>query len=66
MDLVNLLEKALGRRAQLQFLPEQPGDMAITYADISRARRMLAYDPQTPIELGIQKFAAWYKEQRRT
>lgn len=61
-DLIGHLESALGRKAQLQFLPEQPGDMAITYADISRARRMLAYDPRTPIEAGIRKFAAWFKD----
>lgn len=65
VDLISHLEKELGRKAQLQFLPEQPGDMVITYADISRARRVLAYDPQTPIELGIRKFATWYEEQRR-
>jgi UDP-glucuronate 4-epimerase len=65
VDLIGHLERALERKAQLQFLPEQPGDMEITYADISRARRVLAYDPQTPIEAGIGKFAAWFKEQKQ-
>lgn len=65
VHLIGHLERALDRKARLEFLPEQPGDMAITCADISRARRVLAYDPQTPIEVGIEKFAAWYREQRR-
>lgn len=66
LDLIGHLERALERKAQLRFLPEQPGDMEITFADISRARRLLAYNPQTPIEAGIRKFAAWFKEQRQS
>ncbi len=60
LELIAVLEKALGKKARLRFLPEQPGDMPITYADIGRARRLLNYDPQTPIEAGIEKFAEWF------
>lgn len=65
LDLIGMLERALDRKASLKFLPEQPGDVPITYADIDHARRVLAYDPKTPIEAGIVKFAEWYLGQRR-
>lgn len=60
LELIALLEKALGRKAQLRFLPEEPGDMAVTCADVSRAERLLGYRPKTAIEDGIGKFVAWY------
>jgi UDP-glucuronate 4-epimerase len=63
-ELISLLERALGRRAQLQFFPEQAGDMKITYADITRAREALGYAPATRIEAGIGKFADWYLKER--
>ena len=60
MELVTSLEDALGKKARLLRLPEQPGDMKITYADISRAREMLGYNPQTPFREGIRIFADWF------
>jgi UDP-glucuronate 4-epimerase len=42
-------------------LPDQPGDVPLTFADIGRARAELGYDPQTPLELGLEKFAAWWR-----
>jgi UDP-glucuronate 4-epimerase len=65
LDLIRLLEGALGKKARLQFLPDQAGDMAITYADISRAREMLGYAPSTPVQEGIRKFAEWFVQTRR-
>jgi UDP-glucuronate 4-epimerase len=65
LDLIRLIEEALGKKAELEFLPEQPGDMSITYADISRARREIGYAPTTPIESGIQKFADWFLKPSR-
>jgi UDP-glucuronate 4-epimerase len=64
LELIRLLEGALGRQARLQFLPEQAGDMAITYADITRAREILAYNPSTPIQEGIRRFAEWFLQAR--
>jgi UDP-glucuronate 4-epimerase len=61
MEMVRHLEDALGKKALLRFLPDQPGDMAITYADISRARRILGYNPQKPFKEGIRLFAEWFK-----
>jgi UDP-glucuronate 4-epimerase len=59
-ELISNLEAALGKKAIRRSYPNQPGDMLITYADISRARRILGYQPTTPIEEGIRKFARWY------
>jgi UDP-glucuronate 4-epimerase len=60
LALIVELENALGKKARRHFLPDQPGDMKITYADISKARRILGYQPTTPIEEGIRKFADWF------
>jgi len=61
LELVRHLEDALGMKALLRFLPNQLGDVDITYADISRARRLLGYNPRTPIQEGIRLFAEWFK-----
>ncbi len=63
--LIQLLEAALGRKAILEYRPEQPGDVPITYADIGLARKELNYHPVTPIEDGIRQFAAWFKTNAR-
>jgi UDP-glucuronate 4-epimerase len=65
LELVEHLENALGIKARRRFLPDQPGDMSITYADISRARRILGYNPKRPIKEGIQLFADWFLESKR-
>lgn len=64
-ELVTLLENALGKRAEIDWQPMQPGDVPQTFADITKARTLLAYDPQTPIEDGIQRFVAWFLDNRR-
>ena len=61
-ELVSLLEGALGRKAEVEELPEQPGDVPITYADISKARRLLSYDPQVGIEEGVERFVRWFRD----
>jgi UDP-glucuronate 4-epimerase len=60
-ELVSLLEDALGKKAEIKELPEQPGDVPITYADISKARRLLGYDPHVDIEEGIERFVRWFR-----
>lgn len=62
-ELVQLIEKAVGKKAQLRQLPAQPGDVPITYADISKAKRLLGYNPQVTIEEGIQRFVDWFRKQ---
>jgi len=63
-ELVELIERATGRRAIRQHLPEQPGDVPITWADISKAKQLLGYNPQTPIEKGLEQFVCWYRRAR--
>jgi UDP-glucuronate 4-epimerase len=61
--LIELLEKELGRKAIVEAMPDQPGDVKLTCADVSRARAELGYEPRVPIEEGIRRFAAWLKSQ---
>ena len=62
-DMLTLLEKACGRTALRRFLPPEPGDMPVTYADISRAKAEIGYDPRTPIGEGVERFVEWYRRQ---
>lgn len=63
-ELISLLEKNLDRQALVNRQPMQPGDVPQTFADVSKARRLLGYDPQTPIEEGISRFVRWFREER--
>ena len=63
--LIELIEQALGKKAQIIELPEQPGDMHRTYADIRKAERFLKYKPKVSIEQGIRLFVTWYKERKK-
>lgn len=60
--LIALLEEALGRKALIQRLPLQPGDVPLTCANITKAQEQLGYHPQVKIEQGIALFAAWFKQ----
>jgi UDP-glucuronate 4-epimerase len=59
---IELLEQALGRKAMKRLLPMQPGDVPATYADIERLRRAVGFVPSTPLEEGIARYVAWYRE----
>ncbi|MEK6321850.1 MAG: NAD-dependent epimerase/dehydratase family protein [Acidobacteriota bacterium] len=61
--LVELLEQALGKRAIIDRQPRQPGDVPVTYADITKARRLLGYNPQTNIEAGLERFVDWFRNE---
>jgi UDP-glucuronate 4-epimerase len=61
-ELISLLEKVLGKKAQIDRQPMQPGDVPQTFADIAKARRLLNYNPQTQIEDGVNKFVEWFQE----
>src|SRR3990167_8192082 len=63
--LINLIEQELGKKAQIKRLPEQPGDVHRTYADIGKAERFLQYQPKVPIEQGIRLFVTWYNERKK-
>ncbi|MGI9054180.1 MAG: GDP-mannose 4,6-dehydratase, partial [Pyrinomonadaceae bacterium] len=58
--LIELLEKSLGKKAIIERREMQPGDVPVTFADISKSREFLGYDPQTKIEDGIPKFVEWF------
>jgi len=58
--MIELLEAALGKKAIIDQQPLQPGDVPITFADISKARAKLGYDPQVKVEAGIKRFAEWF------
>jgi UDP-glucuronate 4-epimerase len=60
-ELILLLEKELGMTAKIDRQPLQPGDVPQTYADITKARRLLGYNPQTQIEDGIARFVKWFR-----
>jgi len=59
-DLISAIEKTLGKKAKINQLPEQPGDVPLTCADISKARRLLNYNPTTPLRVGLPKFVEWF------
>jgi len=64
IDLIRMLEGTLGKKAIIETLPEQKGDMPITYANIKKARKMLNYAPRVSMEEGIGRFVEWYRQQR--
>src|SRR2546430_3557924 len=59
-DLIAMIENALGKQAKINQLPEQPGDMPLTCADISKARKLLAYKPTTRLSDGLPRFIEWF------
>lgn len=62
MDYVSTIEKASGKEGKKEMLPMQPGDVVRTVADVSKARKMLGYDPKTQIKDGVPKFVEWYRK----
>lgn len=60
-ELVALMEETLGLKARIARMPMQPGDVEITCADVSKARREIGYDPKTPVHEGIKRMAEWMK-----
>ncbi|HEX3817207.1 MAG TPA: SDR family NAD(P)-dependent oxidoreductase [Chthoniobacterales bacterium] len=63
-ELIAAIEAALGRVAKINRLPEQPGDVPLTCADISKAQRLLGYRPTTPLAVGLPKFVEWFHRSR--
>src|SRR5881409_1534284 len=64
-ELISAIENVLGKKAKVNRLPEQPGDMPLTCADISKARKLLAYKPTTKLSEGLQKFIDWFLRSQR-
>lgn len=62
IDLVTWLGEELAVEPEIEYLADQPGDVPITYADVSKAQRLLGYSPKVDIREGLRRFVAWYKE----
>jgi UDP-glucuronate 4-epimerase len=62
MDFIGIIEGELGRKAQKNMMPLQPGDVLETSAEIGKSKEMLGFSPKTPIRKGIKKFLNWYRE----
>jgi UDP-glucuronate 4-epimerase len=64
IDLVHGIAGELGVEPKVQMLPEQPGDVPITFADVSKARALLGYEPKVPIREGLARYVRWYRATR--
>jgi len=62
MHYINVLQDCLGKKAELNLLPLQPGDVPDTYADVSDLVNDVGYKPNTSVEEGIAKFVDWYRD----
>ena len=65
LDYIAAIEKALGRKAKIELVPQQPGDVEETYADVEALKEATGFQPATPLELGIERFVAWYRDYYR-
>jgi len=61
--LVEAIGRATGKEPRVDWQPMQAGDVVRTFADVSRARRELGYDPRIDLDEGLRRFVAWYREQ---
>ena len=61
LDYIAAMERALGREARLEMKPMQPGDVKATYADTSKLAAAVGFAPSTPLAMGLERFAAWFK-----
>ncbi|MEA3333591.1 MAG: NAD-dependent epimerase [Pseudomonadota bacterium] len=62
LDFIALIEKSLGKKAEMELLPMQPGDVPATYADVADLQAAVDFSPKTPLETGIKEFVKWYRE----
>jgi UDP-glucuronate 4-epimerase len=63
-ELIELIEEALNRKANIEMLEPQPGDVSLTYADITKARQRLGYQPKVSMKEGIKRFVEWYRKEK--
>lgn len=65
-EMIRVLSEALEVEPEIREFPPQPGDVERTHADISKARRLFAYDPRTDFDVGIRRFVEWFRQERFT
>jgi UDP-glucuronate 4-epimerase len=58
-ELISLIEQTVGQKAIIRQLSDQPGDVPRTYADVSKAHKLLSYEPATPVAVGLQRYTEW-------
>ena len=63
-QFIATLEDVIGKKAKINQMGMQPGDVNITYADINKAQKLLGYDPKTSFKEGLTKFVEWYRQER--
>ena len=61
-ELLLTIEETIGKKAMREYLPDQPGDVPATFADISLANKELNFEPKVPLKVGIERFINWYKD----
>ena len=62
LDYIAVIEEAVGKKAVMEMLPAQPGDVEETYADVDALAQAVGFEPSTPIEVGVKRFVAWYRD----
>ena len=62
LDYIAAIEKAIGRKAKIELVPQQLGDVEETYADVEALKEATGFQPSTPLEQGIERFVAWYRD----
>jgi UDP-glucuronate 4-epimerase len=65
LDYIATIERALGLEAKIELLPAQPGDVAETYADVEALKEAIGFQPETRLDVGIERFVAWYRDYYR-
>jgi UDP-glucuronate 4-epimerase len=62
MRYIELIEECVGKKAELDMQPMQPGDVPDTCADVTALKEDVGYEPSTPVEVGVPRFVEWYQE----
>ena len=62
LDFIAVIEEGLGKKAKRNMMPIQPGDVPATAADIEKSKKLLGFNPKTPIKKGIENFLSWYRD----
>ena len=65
LDFIAIVERALGKKAKIELLPAQPGDVEETYADVEALQQATGFHPATSLEEGVKRFVAWYRDYYR-
>ena len=64
-DVISLIENNLGKKAKIKLVEKQQGDMEVTYADISKAKKLLGWSPEIDFKQGIKIFTEWFKNNKK-